>query len=591
MVAKVAENIEELEEFFNFFYQGLEGYVYIATKAVDNNSQFNQNFFQWPTEKSKLKAFCLEKAKIYEVYFAPAIFKEPSAKKEAVLGARVLWSEFDGSLPKELGTIPEPTLRIQSSEPGHEHWYWKLDGVISPYDLEGANRSITYALGADVSGWDANQILRPVGTKNHKRNREVTLRNYTAVVYPDNAFSSLPEPPPVGEIPIPEHLPPIEDIISDYKFPPKVWQLFKKGMPEGKRSEGLMSLGYYLAEMQMQDEEVFAMLLNADERWGKYHGRQDQYKRLMELVVRARNKYPLDTDVSDDISFIPMGFNSILTSKLTLEWVWKGLLQKGGYFLLTGPSGVGKTQFSLDAAMHMAMGEEFLGRSMTGEHKIGFFSLEMGQVDLKSFLELQAKGLSSEELSKLEERLKFYPLGEPLYLTVESIQEQVEEAIKEHGFTGLIFDSLGSVTTESLSSEENVKKLMDWNDKLRKRLGVFTWFIHHHRKATGDNRKPNKLSDVYGSQYITARTTTTLALWDTGIPATLSAIPLKVRLTEQPPAFHIYRDGRLRFSEKQSWIKIKEKIGPAEMEKPVSEVDEKIQQDKTSSPGKGKMGF
>lgn len=89
---------------------------------------------------------------------------------------------------------------------------------------------------------------------------------------------------------------------------------------------------------------------------------------------------------------------------------------------------------------------------------------------------------------------------------------------------------------------------MDWADRLRKTTGVFTWWIHHNRKASGDNKRPNKLADVYGSQYITARATTVIGLWDSGTFNSLSLIPLKLRLAKKPEPFLIYRDDLLKFS-------------------------------------------
>jgi hypothetical protein len=46
------------------------------------------------------------------------------------------------------------------------------------------------------------------------------------------------------------------------------------------------------------------------------------------------------------------------------------------------------------------------------------------------------------------------------------------------------------------------------------------WFgLHHHRKATGDNKKPDKLDDVYGSRWVTAGVGSVLCLWgEAGAP-------------------------------------------------------------------------
>ena len=92
------------------------------------------------------------------------------------------------------------------------------------------------------------------------------------------------------------------------------------------------------------------------------------------------------------------------------------------------------------------------------------------------------------------------------------------------------------------------KRFFHWNDQLRARNGVFTWYIHHHRKASGDNKKPNKLSDVYGSQYITSYATTVLCLWEGSVVNSTQLIPLKVRLAKKPLPFNMHKDGNLQFT-------------------------------------------
>src|SRR5204863_4865370 len=111
------------------------------------------------------------------------------------------------------GQLPTPNLRILSSNPGHEHWYWKLESLTPAKGLEKVNRAITHMLGADTSGWDANQILRPPLTFNHKRERPVIVTEWTAGHYSPEEFGELPEPPPPIGIPVPEQIPDINEVI------------------------------------------------------------------------------------------------------------------------------------------------------------------------------------------------------------------------------------------------------------------------------------------------------------------------------------------------------------------------------------------
>jgi KaiC/GvpD/RAD55 family RecA-like ATPase len=540
----------ELSNFFEFLYGDVKGYAYLAVKNPSNQASWKQEFYAWPTQKKELCERIESASSKFEVYFGPALYGDKSATKPNVLGSNCLWVEFDGQIPPVLDGVPEPTITIRSSSEDHQHWYWKLDSFIKTDELELRNRQLAIKLGSDISGWDATQVLRPPGTNNHKRSLPVQLLSFHQHTYSQGEFDVLPTPPSLVEENAPSEIPAIEDVISQYKFEHNVFSLFKNGVPQGSRSEGLMALGYYLAEMQLQSEEVLALLLNADERWGKFSGRNDQVRRLMQIVTIARIKYPLiDTGHSPVGKLVDYGFLDLLKHAPELEWAWEGFLEREGYMLLTGPSGVGKTQFSLNFAARTVLGSDYLNIA-TGEPKrVGFLSLEMGRVELAQFMGVQWAGYTKEEQEVLAEHLRLIAPGEPYYLQTESDRDALETRIHEMKLDGLVVDSLGSMA-DDLVSEKEVKTLMNFNDRIRQRHKIFTWFVHHHRKASGDNKKPNKQADVYGNQYITARATSIMCLWETPNPNTLRAIPLKVRLAKKPPEFYIYRDENLQFSTK-----------------------------------------
>jgi len=174
---------EELGEFFDYIWSDTEGYVYLPVQPEPYGPKDWEGYmFAWPKQRAGVIRHVLKQAATMgNVFYSPAIFKSASPKKEAVLGSWVLWADFDGNAPTEWGEIdiPRPTLIVQSSLAGHEHCYWRLNEFLTDIPtIEDRNRSIAYLLKADTSGWDADQILRPIRTVNRKRNLPVVVKEW-----------------------------------------------------------------------------------------------------------------------------------------------------------------------------------------------------------------------------------------------------------------------------------------------------------------------------------------------------------------------------------------------------------------------------
>ncbi|HEX5848237.1 MAG TPA: DNA-primase RepB domain-containing protein, partial [Rubrobacter sp.] len=85
-------------------------------------------------------------------------------RKENAAPVVALWADADGPIPPG---APEPTAIVQTS-PGHAHLFWRLRSPVAPREAEELNRRLLAKVGADRSGWDLSQLLRPPGTLNRK---------------------------------------------------------------------------------------------------------------------------------------------------------------------------------------------------------------------------------------------------------------------------------------------------------------------------------------------------------------------------------------------------------------------------------------
>jgi len=574
---------EGLSKFFNVIWGEVEGFVYLPTLDRKSN-EWHKVFFPWPSyEKAVIQHVLSGTARGLDVYYSPAIYKgEGPTKpgrpvKENIKGSNVIWVEFDGNAEDyqtllgqsdgdgtggpQTGAqrVPEPTVRVQSSLDGHEHVYWRVDEFMEGYkSWEDKNRSITYNLRSDTSGWDATQILRPPYTQNYKRDRPVTVITQDGPVYKREAFDHLSPPPQiVTENIVIDELPSVESVIAKYPWDEEHFKMFMDPViEEGKRSAALMRMGYFCIEAGMTDTEAYAVLYNADERWGKYKGRADQKRRLVDIIDRARQKHPNPTagltfagllgqkNIQTGRS-LTYGFKDFLDSDIKVEWAIEGLLEVGGLGMLASMPGVGKTQVSIQLGICMALGRDFLRWKIPEPRKVVLLSLEMSHVGLKIFMETIAAGYSEEDVKALNEMFIVVPLGENIALDkpdglkfVESLLDDIQPGL-------ILIDSIGKLSMEDLS-EKTAKSLNEKFGYLRNKYNASMWFIHHNRKASDGNKKPTDLSDVYGNQYLTAEMTSVLILWPH--PAGAEVISVKSRLAAKAPTFLATRDEHLTFS-------------------------------------------
>lgn len=539
----------ELSQFFEYIWGEAQGYAYVPVKEPKSES-WETHFFQWPLRKDEIVKHVLEYAPVAEVYYGPALYIQPTQPiPENILGSNVIWAEFDGNTPRGgiLGDkIPHPTMRVRSSFEGHEHLYWHLDYFETDRNkIEDINRAIAYTLQADTSGWDSTQILRPPGTKNHKRDRIVHTVSQSSSSYSEEFFSKLEVPKQLvkDEIVL-EEVPDVISVIAKYKWDSEEFLFFRKAdMAEGTRSSALMRLAYDCAEMRMSDEECYAVLRNADDRWKKFINRRDRDKRLLGYINRARLKYPLDPEATID-GLQVFGWEELLDLEVHVDWLIPGILQRQGILVMTGKPGVGKTQMTVQMLVKMALGIPMLGWDITQPRKVIFFSMEMTLPEIKLFIEEVNTQLTPEQRTKLQENFKIIPIGQMLQFDDTADKKKIIQVIETVKPEIVGFDSLSKTTTAPLTDEAAVKKVFDFADHIRLNYDCSVALIHHDRKAQIGNKKPNKLEDMYGSFYIGATATTVINLWGNDKTYEIELSYLKVRLAKAPKPQIIIRTSR-----------------------------------------------
>lgn len=547
----------EIESFLDNLYGREKGYVYCPTKNPDSD-YWQPYFFQWPQHKTAITTHILDQTSSKECYIAPSLFKAPSDKKQAWKGSNYVWIEFDGNAPNSLPNgIPEPSLRVRSSVKGHEHWYWRLKTFETDYRVvEQLSKRLTYTLDADKSGWDASQVLRPPGTLHHDSGRRVRLisSNNKSVALTD--FQNLVEPPPVAVVDTSfDHLPDVTDVVAKYKWPADATDLFKKQtQPVGSRSSAMTRLGFHCIEMGMTNEECYVVLLNADDRWGKFKHRppEDRAKRLVGIITHCRSAKSVQVELSLSDTLAPIfSWDEFKDAKVEPPtWIFDGLIAEQGLGILAAQAGTGKSTVGLFMTFCAILKKNFLLWKFTNKAKPirgAFISFEMQPSEIIGFLNDMEPGYSAEEFETLKHNFFVVPEGSAVNLAKKEVQQEVLDRLLSRETTWVVFDSLKAMTN---MDEARVEQLFDWiNRVLRKEHKMTVWIIHHTRKSPNakSEQGPMTLDDVYGSMGITTHPTTVLGFQKRSVKGTLKVLSLKIRSAEEKDPFLIKRAPNHKF--------------------------------------------
>ena len=552
----------DIESFLDTLYGENTGYAYLPTKDPTKDpleqGYWTEKYFKWPAQRDKAVAHVFANRESKDCYVSPSLFKAPSDKRQAWKGSNYVWAEFDGNAPdKSPKGIPSPTIRVRSSEPGHEHWYWRLDVFESDYRvLEGITKQLAYTLDSDKSGFECNQVLRVPGTIHHDSGLIVTRYMAGTVAETAISYADFKNLVVVPELPAIQtevgKLPDITGVVAKFKWPAEATELFTKmTQPVGSRSSALTALGFFCVEMGMTNEEAYVVLLNADDRWGKFKSRPPASRaaRLVGIIRHCRGTKEVQAELhlAERESFVSLG--DFRATDIKISWLFDGFLAEKGLGVVSAAPGVGKSTFSLRMGMAVCLGNDFLKWSYMAKsgQRVGFVSLEMAGLECRKFIDDMWPSFNEDEKDRIEREFYLLPLGYSLALGNKDAQQFLLEEIDNHGLRFIIIDSLKAATG---LDEKRMDLFFDWiNKHVRNERGVSVWIIHHNRKPpnTEGSRKPKGLEDMYGDTFIGAHPTTAIGLWKVSKDE-LEIMPFKIRLAEEMDPFRIKRARYLNFT-------------------------------------------
>lgn len=526
-----------MNQFLSDLFGDQEGVIY--SPVLDTTKVWKQYFFNWPQEQFQLENHIGDCNK-RDVYMSPVLFNAKHIAPETFKGTNYLWTEFDGAIPTN---VIEPTIRVQSSFEGHEHWYWKLDQFTTDKTIvEDLTRRIAFHYGADLSAWDYQQVLRPVNTWNHKRNKPVVLVNRNSNTYSVNDFLWVPIPPVGTKINIKlGGLPYKDEILAKYKWTYDALDLLFKEVATGKRSDALTRLTYECIEAGLSNEETYVLLEDRDRVWGKYLGRHDRQRRLESFISYVRGRKAVTAEIVHGAPEV-YRFYDFMNTNINLKWAIEGILPVAGSMVIFGKPGIGKTTFSLRLAIDLALGKpNFLLWNIITRQKVLFVSLEMQHYELKEFF----KDMQVDEVQQqqLQEQFLIWPIGNAYPFDTPDQQLELLKFIKLHKIEVVIIDSLSLSMYGSVKDDDAIKRLNSFlNEDVRKDNKCSYIFIHHPRKKTNDEqRKVDDQDDAFGSTYINANAQTVIVLSQKTGSLNIHVKLLKTRMSQGMRDFEIVR--------------------------------------------------
>jgi len=537
-------DINTLSEFLESLYGIEEGYIYAPYKKI--TGEFEKYWYHWPTDMEFMEEDLIWEVDITDQYLCPVLFNSRNTQDFKV--SNVVWVDFDDGTPTELGDFPSPAIRISSSDnPRKQHWYWRLDRPCrSSQDLERYNKQLAYALDGDKGCWNFGRVLRPPFTLNHKYSPpgSVSLVELSDRSIDTYVFKVLPEP--LESFSGTFSYTPVNGRTSLAELPLSFQHFFKQPKVDGERHTSLTSVAITLLNHGFNRGQVMDCLMDADFRWGKYVGRSDREERLKQIVLYAENKVTTPELTEEKLEIDPQPLDAFIGHKFNVEWVLDGLLHQQGLGIITSPPGVGKTQFSLNLALSIASGTNFIHWKVTRPRKVLFLSLEMMQPELKYYLDKMLNEYPDRD--KLNENIHLVA-RQAFRLNSEQNQRRLLDWIDEIHPEGIFIDSLSRCVGGDLEKGE-IDSVFDFiNSEIRDKRKCFVWFVHHNRKGNFNQQQPKKLEDMYGSQYIGAYASSVIGLWK--VAGEIEVNCLKVWLSAPFRSFLMTRTENLTFISKR----------------------------------------
>lgn len=220
------------------------------------------------------------------------------------------------------------------------------------------------------------------------------------------------------------------------------------------------------------------------------------------------------------------GATFLLDQAIAVHALWgdheRCLWSEGEALIIAGPDGVGKTSVAQQLALKRAgvIPGPFLGFDVRPDHRrVLYIAADRPTQAARSMRRM----VTEEHRTVIRERLHVWRGPLPWDLT--SNPHTLVTLAEEFGAGTIIIDSLKDVVLDLAKDETGSR----YNNARQTALaeGIQLVELHHPRKASGENKKPKQLADLYGSRWIAAGAGSVLMLFGEAGDAVIELTHLK----------------------------------------------------------------
>lgn len=524
-----------------------DGFVFLPwiSGTALNKDQRRKNYhegraYEWPRERASILVH-LQEHLSDDMYFCPNLFNGKRRVEELADAERTLWADLDAVDPRKLADL-RPTIAWESS-PHRYQGVWILDRMRHGASWAGKeNQRLTYAIGADPSGWDTTQLLRVPGRPNHKpdyrdanEGRSVAGRllwaNGPAYTWED--FDDLPE---IGTVDQSDMDLMDEEFLAGIdrhtlwgrvrlRVSPNVRQYMsirhEHQIGDADRSDVLWEIERELADAGCSLAEIVALVRPTV--WNKYTGRNDELKRLKTEASKAiaaitESSSGGAVEILEAVKPKSIMWLADIAAQGVKRprWLINNIWAEAGCGFIAGAPKSYKSYLAIDMALSLALGKKFLNNdkfgTRGGPRKVLYLQEEDGQALVMERMEQVIEGKLSTAhwhgyLSVIDGAVVWkaptHAIPVALHIKTgfvasdESWQSWLDEMLSEHKFSAVFIDTLsttaGHVDTDK--AQELMNRILKPMRELSTKHNAAFIFVHHNRKDAANGRLNGNATD------------------------------------------------------------------------------------------------